>query len=325
MRYSVIIPVYNVADYLCRSIDSVLANDTSDAEIIIVDDGSTDGISASICDEYGKRYPELIRVIHQENRGLGGARNTAIDVARGDYLFFLDSDDTIAPDTLSVIGGVIDHHRPDIAAFGFAGDDGEGTLSPVPVSAPIFDKPFTLPEHPQYLLSLPSVWQRAWRRALFTENGIRFPERVWYEDIRTTVKLFAAAESIVVTDRCLYRYLQRSGSIMNSSALDRNLEITWAFDDIISWYREHGLYEKYKDTLTRLAIDHVFLAATVRVARASPKSPLLAQLYGYMERTFPDFAENPLLSELSFLHKLLFFLIKNKRYGAVNFLFRLKG
>lgn len=325
MRYSVIIPVYNVADYLHRSIDSVLASDTTDAEIIIVDDGSTDGVSPAICDDYAVRHHDLIRVIHQENLGLGGARNTAISAARGDYLIFLDSDDTIAPDTLSVIGGVIDRHHPDIVAFGFASDDGEGTLSPVPVSAPIFDEPFTLSDNPQYLLSLPSVWQRAWRRALFSENGIRFPEHVWYEDIRTTVKLFAAAESIVATDRCLYRYLQRSGSIMNSAALERNLEITDAFDDIIAWYRERGLYEKYRDVLTRLAIDHVFIAATVRVARMAPKSPVLPQLYGYMERTFPDFAENPLISELSLSHKLLYHLIKNKRYGAVQFLFRLKG
>ena len=84
MRLSIIIPVYNVQEYLQGCIDSVLANDTTDCEIILVDDGCTDGVCPRICDENAAAHPDLIRVIHQENQGLGGARNTGLEAARGE-------------------------------------------------------------------------------------------------------------------------------------------------------------------------------------------------------------------------------------------------
>ena len=108
MRFSLIVPVYNVADYLQKCIDSILKNDCSDCEIILVDDGSTDGLSSEICDRNASAYPHLIRTIHQQNKGLGGARNTGIQQAKGEYLFFVDSDDTIAPNALAYLSEAIE-------------------------------------------------------------------------------------------------------------------------------------------------------------------------------------------------------------------------
>lgn len=96
-KVSIIIPVYQVEQYLERTIESVLAQTLSEKEIILVDDGSTDG-SHRICDRYAEEYPGLIRVIHKENEGLGPARNTGIQAACGEYIAFLDSDDTVEPD-----------------------------------------------------------------------------------------------------------------------------------------------------------------------------------------------------------------------------------
>lgn len=97
VKVSVIIPVYQVENYLERAVDSVLAQTLEEKEIILVDDGSPDG-SPEICDRYARQYPEMIRVIHKENQGLGMARNTGADAARGKYLAFLDSDDTVEPE-----------------------------------------------------------------------------------------------------------------------------------------------------------------------------------------------------------------------------------
>ncbi len=107
MLFSVVIPVYNVKDYLEKCVDSVLAQDCGDYEIILVDDGSTDGVSPELCDRYALASPDRIRVIHQENQGLGGARNTGLEAARGEYLFFVDSDDRIVPHALSYLEGKI--------------------------------------------------------------------------------------------------------------------------------------------------------------------------------------------------------------------------
>lgn len=323
MRFSIIIPVYNVADYLQKCIDSVLANDCSDCEIILVDDGATDGLCPAICDENAARHPELIRVIHQENKGLGGARNTGIAAASGEYLFFVDSDDTITPNALSVLSAAIDESHADIYSFPYLSHDGEGHYTHTPTSV-IVDGPFTLKEHPEFLLALPAVGARIWRSELFHRSGILFPGRVWYEDIRTSTKFFALAQTIVTLREPLYHYLQRPGSIMRSSNIARNREILDAFEDLLTWYRNNQLFETYRDELCRLAIDHVLLAASVRVARMDPKSPLLAEFMAFMRREFPEHRKNPYISQLSKLHKLLIRLICGGHYRTVRFLFRLK-
>ena len=323
MRFSIIIPVYNVADYLRGSIDSVLANDCSDAEIILVDDGATDGICPGICDEYGKKYPDLIRVIHQQNKGLGGARNTGMAQAKGEYLFFVDSDDTLTPDALDVLRKAVEQTHADIYSFPYTAHDEQGKESHLATSA-IFPSPFTLAEHPDFLLSLPVAGARLWKKSLFDRSGIRFPEKAWYEDIRTSMKLFALADSIVTLETPIYRYLQRQGSIMHSANLARNREILDAFDDLQSWFRDNGLLDRYRPELTRLAVDHILLAATVRVARVDPKHPLLQEFEAYMAKYFPDYGTNPYLPQLPMLHKLLVILIRNRRYGMVKLLFRLK-
>lgn len=94
---SIIVPVYNVEAYLCRCIDSILAQTFTDFELILVDDGSPDNCS-SICDEYAKKDSRIV-VVHKENGGLSDARNTGLDIAKGEYIGFVDSDDFIHPQT----------------------------------------------------------------------------------------------------------------------------------------------------------------------------------------------------------------------------------
>lgn len=321
MRFSIIIPVYNVAEYLQTCIDSVLANNCSDCEVILVDDGATDGLCPAICDENAAKHPELIRVIHQENKGLGGARNTGIAAARGEYLFFVDSDDTISPHALATLSAAIDESHADIYSFPLISHDGQGRSVHTPTSV-LVDRPFALREHPAFLLALPAACARIWKRTLFSDT--RFPTRVWYEDIRTSAKLFALADRIVTLRTPLYYYLQRPGSIMRSDNTARNHEILDAFEDLLCWYRERGLFRVYRHELCRLAVDHVLLAASVRVARMDPASALLPDFLAFMEREFPDYRSNPYIPQLPFLHKLLLRLIPGGHYRTIRFLFRLK-
>ena len=323
MFLSIVVPVYNVAEYLQGCIDSILANDCADCEIILVDDGSTDGVCPGICDENAARHPSLIRVIHQENQGLGGARNTGLEAARGEYLLFVDSDDTITPDALEVLRSAVAETHAEIYSFQLCTHDGSGPKTLVEISRQ-YEKPFSLGEHPEFLLSLPAAWARIWKRDLFLNTEIRYPSRVWYEDIRTSTKLFAVASSIVTLPQPLYHYLARPGSIMRNSNIDRNQEILLAFEDVLSWFRAHGLLQAYRKELCRLAIDHIQLAATVRVARMDPRSPLLHEFAAYMQKNFPDFAQNPYLRDLPRSHKLLLKLISGRHYRLIRLLFRIK-
>ncbi len=160
---------------------------------------------------------------------------------------------------------------------------------------------------------------------MFLETGIRYPGRVWYEDIRTTTKLFAKAQSVVCVQKPYYYYVVRENSITRNSNVDRNHEIVDAFDDLLGWYRENGLYETYRDELCRLAIDHLFIAASVRVLMANPKHPLLKEFYQYMQQHFPQFQSNRYLSQLPRAKKLAFDLLCKKHYRILRTLFLMKN
>lgn len=324
MRFSIVVPVYNVEAYLQGCIDSVLANSCTDYELILVDDGSTDGVCPQICDENANRHPDRIRVIHQENQGLGGARNTGLEAARGEYVLFVDSDDTIAPDALRLLEEQIDVSHADVYSFNLYSHDGQGKKKLIEVS-PQHEGSFTLLENPTFLFALPAAWARLWKRDLFINTGIRYPSRVWYEDIRTTTKLFASASSIVTMPQPLYYYLARPGSIMRSSNVKRSREILDAFDDILQWFEQHGLHQTYEKELCRLAVDHIQLAAVVRVIRQDLHSPLVGEFISYMYNHFPDWERNPYLEELPRKHKWLLKLIAKKRYFLVALLFKLFG
>ena len=323
MLISVVIPVYNTKEYLRKCVESVLACDCTDCEILLVDDGSTDGESPALCDALAAEN-EAVRVIHQSNKGLGGARNTGITEAKGEYLFFIDSDDTVVPGTLETLKAAIARTSSDIISFNLFSDDGVQPPQKMMANAYRSAEPFTLAEHPEFLQSLPSAWSRIWKRSLYVDNGITFPERVWYEDIRTSTKLFALAQSIVTVEDALYVYYQREGSIMHSANLERSREIIDAFEDLLGWYREQGLFERYKKQLCLLCIEHVYLAASVRVLRGDRKHPLLKEFAAYLKKNFPDYKKE----DLSFLpasRKLVFRLLELRLYGLVAFLFKIKS
>lgn len=324
MKFSIIVPVYNVADYLEKCVASLLENDCEDTEILLVDDGSTDGKSGELCDTLAKRAPDRIRVIHQENRGLGGARNTGIEAAQGEYLLFIDSDDYIAPETLTVLREAVEQTPADIFSFHATTVTEKGSCSPLPTSE-VYPDPFALREHPEFLLSLPAACTRLWKRSLFADTSIRYPSRVWYEDIRTSTKLFAAAEKIVTLPHTLYFYLAREGSITRNSNVSRNREIIDAFDDIRAWFDSQGLTQTYHDELEKLAIDHVLIAASVRVLRTDPKSPLLGEFADYVQTAFPNYRQNPYLNTLPKGKKLAYRLLEGKHYRILRLLFAVKG
>lgn len=324
IEISIIIPVYNVQDYLARSVDAILENDTEGCEVILVDDGSKDG-SPAICDAYAAAHPELIRVLHQENAGPGAARNAGISAARGEWFLFVDSDDRLAPNALRRLRAAIAEEEADVISFQFykesvKGETWEEWSGPMQARTR-----FSLAEQPGFLLTQPSCWLRLWKRSVFSDNDIRFPNVVWYEDIRTVTKLLAKAKHIVNLPDHLYYYLDRPGSIMNSSQLPRNRDILPAFADILDWFVQQGLKQTYYDELCALTVQHVLLAASVRVSRIDPGSEILGELARFTESRFPDWRENPYTRTLPRMKRLALWLVTHRRYRLIRTLFNLKG
>ncbi len=320
MRFSVIVPVYNVERYLETCVASVIAQTCRNYELILVDDGSTDQ-SGAMCDQLAQQYH--CQVIHRENGGLGAARNTGIEAAQGDYLVFLDSDDFLSPDTLQGLSDEMCRVPADIYSFGFVTSDGTHDLAAFVDDLP-YHQPLALAACPQLLLAQPNACCKVARRSLFLSSGIRFPSRVWYEDIRTTPKLSALAQTIDALPDTWYHYVQREGSITRNSNLARNHEIIDAFEDLLGWYRAQGLFDQYAPQLERLCIDHVYLAASVRVLRLDPKHPLLKEFRDYLRKNFPNYQNNPLLRELPRSKHLAYTLLEGKHYRLLKLLFSLK-
>jgi len=163
--FSIIIPVYNVGPYLRECLDSVFSQQFRDFEVCIVDDGSTDD-SGRICDEYKTRYNSsvAVKLVHQSNHGVSVARNRALDMAEGEYIWFVDSDDYVEPEALGYIASVIADSGCDTLFFGT-------DLKPtkVPVEYDLYEKKKFLKEHICYCNPL-----MIFKRGIIEENHLRF-------------------------------------------------------------------------------------------------------------------------------------------------------
>lgn len=320
MKLSIIIPVYNTRDYLAACLDSVVDSACGDYEIVIVNDGSTDD-SGIIAADWADRYPALIRFITTENGGLGAARNTGLEAAKGDYLLFVDSDDTLSNgalrEMLAALDGSFDIGIFDILQVNPSGD----TVCTLCGCTEGGD--FTLSESPRLLFEPPSACNKLFRRSLFLDSGVRFPGRVWFEDLRTVPKLYPRAGTIRNLAKPWYRYLIRPGSITNNANVGRNLEIIDAAQEIITYYKAAGLYERFEDELCYMAFYNVFLTASVRVNAADADSEVQEQLMQWFLQRFPRWRDNPYVKGLSGRHRLLTELLMKRRRKSVHLIMKL--
>ncbi|MFF8634317.1 CDP-glycerol glycerophosphotransferase family protein [Streptomyces pilosus] len=220
-RFSVIVPVHKVQGYLHACLDSVLGQSYRDIEVIAVDDRSPDGCGA-ILDAYAAR-DERVRVLHlPENVGLGRARNAGLPHASGDYLLFLDSDDTLTPGALRALADRLDETGdPDVLVFDYArtywwGGTRRNVLAHV--LADNAGAAFTAAERPEILDLLMVVWNKAYRRDFVEREGFAFPPG-YYEDTPWTFPVMLSAERIATLDRiCLYYRQRRQGSILSTTS-----------------------------------------------------------------------------------------------------------
>ena len=205
---SVIVPVYNVAPYLRRCVDSLLCQTLRDIEIILIDDGSTDG-SGQLCDEYAA-WDARIRTVHRENAGLSEARNAGIDLARADYFMFVDSDDWVEPDYCRIPWDIARSQQADLVMFQFRnlrnGKERKRRYS-------IAEGEKTQKEALALMIGGVSItaWNKLYHRELFREN--RYPRGRVYEDVFLTPVLVHGARHVFYSSAVLYNKESRDGSI----------------------------------------------------------------------------------------------------------------
>lgn len=223
---SVLVPVYNVETYLCRCLDSILAQTYTDYEIVLVDDGSTDQ-SGALCDTYAAEH-DCIRVIHQKNAGLAQVRNVSVAAARGEYITFVDSDDAIEPQLLETLMRDLRETGSDIAICSCSEVSDDGKRSEL--SWDHKEKGFQVWTQEQAVKSLlyqkgidNNMWGKLYTRRVLKD--VVFPAGKNYEDIAVAYQIFLRSRRVCYRPEALYLYTSNTGGISQSAFSPRRMDL----------------------------------------------------------------------------------------------------
>ncbi|GGQ44055.1 bifunctional glycosyltransferase/CDP-glycerol:glycerophosphate glycerophosphotransferase [Streptomyces flaveolus] len=258
-KLSLVVPVYKVRGYLPECLDSVLGQDYTDFEIVAVDDCSPDG-SGAILDEYAQR-DDRIHVIHlTENVGLGRARNAGLDKAQGEYVLFLDSDDTLSDGALTAIADRLEATgNPEILVYDYARTYWDGSVRRnARADLLTHDGPdtFSLADRPHLLDLLQIVWNKAYRRDFVTRSGFTFPTG-YYEDAPWTFCSMISAERIAVLDRvCVFYRQRREGGNILKTVSRKHFDVFDQYRRVFDFLDEHAELDQWRGPLFRKMVDH---------------------------------------------------------------------
>ena len=242
----VIVPIYNVEPYLEECLDSLLHQEIDDYEVILVNDGSTDG-SQRIIDRYVAAYPGIFRAVWQENQGFSAARNTGLTYCTKEFVAFLDSDDFISENGYSAVLSAMQKDNADIGVFESVWRYPDGRQEHRPTLPPFLGE-FNVRTS---ILSHCSANNRIFRTSLWRESGWQFPVGLWYEDLAIIPAFSTLTDRIFLYPFPIHQYRQREGSIMSRGKYSpRCMEIIPACQNVYSLLHGKGFEAELEYLLT---------------------------------------------------------------------------
>lgn len=320
IKLSVIIPCYNVEKYLVACVESIMKNDLKDYEIILVNDGSKDG-TRKIINTLKKKYEGLIKVIDKKNGGLSSARNAGLEIARGEYIAFIDSDDTIdscmfssllektktlAYDIVTCGVKMLYEDREELVGVGFTHD----LVTQEEIKKQMYD-------------FYPAACNKLFKRSSL--GDIRFKEGIWFEDVEFIYRLLPHLSKIGVVDGYYYNYYQREGSITYSYN-SKLYDLISNMDSIVSYYKENNLLENYYEEIEYTYVRYLYATFIRRLAKMKNKKEYNKGVSYVIEKVhmmFPHYKKNSYLLRskkgiyLKYFNKtlanLVYFIDKNKK------------
>lgn len=268
---SIIVPVYNVENYIRNCVDSVINQTYYRWELILVDDGSQD-TSGKICDEY-KAIDNRIKVIHQSNGGQANARNHALDICKGDYVTFLDSDDYLHKDALKTMLNLATSYDADMVQCGYK----RGNAVHFP-NVNYVDDAHLYDNHSIFLTRKANVivWGKLIKRKVVIENRLR--EGKFYEDDFTTWKWYYRANRIVVTENFLYYYTDNPQSTMANHRRKPSFDFVEAYRERIRYFEK--TQEKDLEDCSRLQLGKSIVLLYSNEALDSNERKTLKEVFG---------------------------------------------
>lgn len=275
MKLSIIVPVYKVEEYLGECVDSLLSQTIDDYEIILVDDGSPDN-SGKIADEYAAANPDMIRVLHIDNGGQGRARNFALDIAKGDFVGFVDSDDWVTHDMYEKMFTCAAETGADVVVCDFMERFADGRESVLPASL-----------QDNWLGSAGSSCNKLFRRSLVGE--LRFPVGLWYEDFYFSAVMLLRSKHTEFITEPLYVYRRGQESTMHNNNAAKNLDMLTIMDML----EKEMIPAGYKDDFEFFLVNHVLLDSISRLAKqdAPERKEVIGKLRQYVQVKIPKLSE----------------------------------
>jgi len=245
---SVIVPLYKAEGYIEKCLRSIMAQTLRDIEIICADDCSPDG-SADVVARLAEEDARITLIRHETNRGPGAARNSAIRAARADFVASVDSDDYVDPDFLEQLWHGSDHGYYDVTICGYCRVRPDGSV----INRPMQGRKLVLDPIPKdqnpIRISGPEVWNKLWRRSLFVDNDIWFPDHIYHQDSATTPLLYMKARNARFIGGSPYKYLIREGSITQTTSDKHMLDRFRCMDVLKDFILRDGSYERLKEAL----------------------------------------------------------------------------
>lgn len=337
MLISIVIPVYNVEKYLKTCIESVLDQTYRDIEIILVDDGSTDS-SGSICDEYAKK-DSRITVIHKKNRGLGLARNSGMELVKGSFVTFLDSDDYISSTNIQELAEIVEKEGADTVLGGFSRVDVDGNVlakeaydfkiySDKEVQSNFF--PRLMGSSPTHKDSIrPSVWNSMYSMDIIRKNNILFKSEREYaaEDIVFDIEYYRYAQKVVTISTASYNYRVTPGSLTQKYRPDRFDKSVFLYKYIFARLKELGYSGNASVRAARQLFVYTRMAIKQEVICRDRK---FSEKYKQIRRIINDkflrsVISNYPVEKLSLQPKVFLYLIKFRLSLLIYALIKIKG
>lgn len=305
VKVSVIVPIYNVENYLERCLESLVKQTLEEIQIILVDDGSPDG-SAKIINDFAQRYPQKILALSKENGGLSDARNFGIPYAEGEYIGFVDSDDYLDITMYEKLYKKAEETEADIVVCGYYGiNEEKGTYKYLQKGNVMqFDQ--NLHENPKLLYTnAPYAWNKIFRKKLFLDTEIRFPKGHIYEDIATVYPLMLYANKVSKVDEALYYYILKRKGAITSTFSPSILQMYSSLAIMNDYYLKEAAFGEFEDVLGFINLKHTILRFWDFVLYDDRKLQfrMVKEGFKHLNKYFTDWKHNKIFFDFYFKKK----------------------
>lgn len=313
---SVIVPFYNVENYIEKCLNTLVHQTLEDIEIILVNDGSTDR-SMVVVKKFLEQYPDKITYLEKENGGLSDARNYALPYAKGEYIAFLDSDDYVEKTMYKDMYELAKKEDSDMVECNFYWEYPDKKKEDVGV---VYNGKKEMLEKVRVV-----AWNKLIKKEVLEKSKVTFPKGYRYEDVEFTYKLIPYLDKVSFLKKPCIHYIQREGSISNNQN-ERNKEIFDVLEHVIDFYKENDLYEEYKDELEYLYVRYAFCSSLLRIVKIKDEfvqRKLLDLTWEKVNTTFPEWKQNPVLKSKKDLKSIYLKTINKFTFEMYSTLFSL--